>query len=276
MTDPKTAHLPSRAVIAVDGDDSVSFLQGIVSQNVDGMSLGDARFGTLLTPQGKILFDFLMTRTARGFHLDCFQGHAAAAVKRLRLYKLRAKVSVDLDDTLAVYAHWGTHAPDHSFKDPRLCALGHRSIGKSGADDTPNSDHDYTAHRLALGVPQAGDDFDSEERFLLDVNYDSLNGVDYKKGCFVGQEVTSRMKRKGEIRKRTLIIEFGENTAPPGIAIMANDTTLGDVISGTGGRLGLAVIRVDRLAKAIAEKTPIFAGGHPLTICRPPYLDPLS
>lgn len=251
--------LTSRAVLSLTGEDAQSFLNGVITQDVILAPPDAPLFSALLTPQGKILFDFILTPAEGGFYLDCFSSAAPALLKRLQLYKLRAKVEIAAEPGLAVIVGDG-------LADPRLAALPKRAIAAAGS--APAIDEAYDALRLALGVPEFGRDFGGEEVFLLDVNYDALNAVSYKKGCFVGQEVTSRMKRKGEIRKRTYIARF-EGPAPgPGARVAAGDVEVGEILSGREG-MALALLRVDRLAGA-PDPT---VDGRPLRLSVPAYLE---
>jgi len=253
--------LTSRAVLSLTGEDATAFLQGLVTQDVTGAA---PVFAALLTPQGKILFDFLLAPVEGGFLIDVDAVAAPALLKRLTLYKLRARVSLIAEEGLGVFLgeRGGARA---TFADPRLPALGVRTI--SARSDAPSAEEAYDALRLAAGVPEFGRDFSGEEVFLLDVNYDALSGVSYKKGCFVGQEVTSRMKRKGEIRKRTLIVRGAE--LERGAALVAGDVKIGEVMSHQAGA-GLALVRVDRLAGAGAAAVAV--GGAPAELERPAYL----
>ncbi len=267
-------HIADRAVVRVTGEDRHAFLQGLVTQDIDQMSEGNAIFSALLTPQGKILFDFMIAERDDAFLIDCDKGAAPALVKRLTLYKLRAKVAIDIDETLAVMTSTVQPAITQgtAFPDPRLPALGWRIIAPKGAGDR---DDDYDLRRVALGVPEFGRDFGADDIFPLDVNYDALNGVSYSKGCFVGQEVASRMKRKGEIRKRTVIAEYdgqGAELAPDkGATLTAGDFTLGHILSVAKGA-ALALIRLDRWDKAKAAGANIECEGRPLRLRVPDYL----
>ncbi|MBI1365871.1 MAG: folate-binding protein [Alphaproteobacteria bacterium] len=273
----KTALLASRAVIAVRGPEARGFLDGVITQTPP--AAGGAVFAALLTPQGKILFDFMIAARDDGFYFDIRADAAEAFVKRLSMYRLRAKATIENLGDWAVAAaldgeETGAAEGVLAFPDPRLSALGRRLIGPRAAIESiaDASDADYDARRLALGVPEFGADFGSDEVFLLDVNYDALNGVSYRKGCFVGQEVTSRMKRKGEIRKRTLQLVLA--AAPParGAEIRAGETIIGEVLSGAKGA-GLALVRLDRLAGAKEAGAALSAGGEPVQIHVPAYLE---
>lgn len=255
--------LNSRAVLSLTGEDATAFLQGLLTQDVTGAA---PVFAALLTPQGKILFDFILVPGAGGYLIDCDAAAAPDLLKRLSMYRLRAKVTLTAETGLGVFI--GTRKDARAaYADPRLPSLPARMIAPAGA--APAADDAYDALRLAAGVPEFGRDFGGEEVFLLDVNYDALAGVSYKKGCFVGQEVTSRMKRKGEIRKRTLIAAGA--SLQKGGAVMAGDSAIGDVMSVRGGS-GLALVRLDRLADARAEGLALTCGGAPLSLETPAYL----
>lgn len=271
-------HLSDRTIICVTGDDRRVFLQGLITQDIDQVSEDNAGFSALLTPQGKILFDFMIAERDGAFLIDCDKDAAPALVKRLTLYKLRAKVAIDIDEALAVMTSQTPPAPSTgiAFPDPRLPALGWRNIAAKGDSAI---DNDYDRRRISLGVPEFGPgpdkDFSGDDIFPLDVNYDALNGVSYAKGCFVGQEVASRMKRKGEVRKRTVIAEFdgqGAEMAPEkGAAIIAGDFTLGQILS-TADSIALALIRLDRWGKAKAAGANIECEGQSLRLRVPDYL----
>lgn len=261
--------LSNRSVLRVSGDEARPFLQGLVTQDILHVAEGAAVFTALLTPQGKILFDFILIPKGDEFLIDCDAEAAPALLKRLTLYKLRAKVTIVPEPDIAV-AVGEMRDPVASFKDPRSDALPSRAVVSHA--DMPSADADYDASRLALGVPEFGKDFRSEEVFLLDVNYDALNAVSYKKGCFVGQEVTSRMKRKGEVRKRTLIAAFDGAAPAKGVDILAGENSIGEILSGRDG-LALALVRLDRLKGAIDEGRPLTADGRALQISFPAYLE---
>lgn len=268
--------LSDRAVLKIAGPDARGFLQGIVTQNVEALAPGGAAFSALLTPQGKILFDFILVATAEGFLIDCFAEAAEGLAKRLSLYRLRAKVTIETLPGFAVAASKGpapaAPAGVTVFADPRLPALGHRLIGPREALSLEPGDGDHQRRRISLGVPEFGRDFASDEVFLTDVDYDALHAVDYKKGCFIGQEVTSRMKRKGEIRKRTVMLR-AEGTAPgKGTPVTAGEAALGEVLSGVDGT-SLALLRMDRLADAERAGVQIVAGGRAVRVFIPDWLE---
>ncbi len=264
---------PDRRVIRLAGDDRRSFLQGLVTQDLTALTPEQAIFTSLLTPQGKILFDFFVVDTGDEFLIDCHGETAPALLKRLTLYKLRAKVTIALDEQLFV-----TTSPDvlkvddgFAYVDPRLPAMGWRAMSTTASDGNLST---YHQRRISLGVPEIGADFDAEEMFLLDVNYDALNGVSYQKGCFVGQEVTSRMKRKGEVRRRTNIAAFDGPPPPRGTAITAGESTIGEILSGVDG-LALAFIRQDRWEKAREKGDQPQSDNRALNLSFPAYLKPV-
>lgn len=277
MTDCKIAQLESRGVVEIGGADAFHFLQGLLTTDVDRTKDGSAVHAALLTPQGKILFDFLLVRHGDGFLLDCRRDVVADLVKRLTFYKLRAKVEIkDRSDDFSVCAAWGgtpqTGDVTAFFADPRLPELGHRLIVPQGTDISssgcaPASEADYHAHRIALGVPEGGIDFAFGDAFPHEADYDQLGGVDFAKGCFVGQEVVSRMEHRGTARKRLVPAE-GAGTLTAGAEITADGNAVGSLGS-VAGNAGLAMVRLDRAEKAIAEGKTLEAGGVAVTLLQP-------
>lgn len=267
MTDMRL--LPDRAAIAVKGPDAAEFLQGLITQSAAATDGGRLAFGALLTPQGKIIFDFLFSHAGDGFVFDCAAASADAFVKRLTLYRLRAQVEIARRDDLGVFR---AAEGSEGLIDPRRTELGRRLIAPRAEVNAEDDAGAYDARRIAQGVPEFGKDYAGEEMFLTDVNADALAGVDYKKGCFVGQEVSSRMKRKGEIRRRTLIARF--DGAPPekGAEVKAGESTLGEILSGVDGA-ALALIRLDRLVAARLAGSEIMAAGRALRLEVPAYLE---
>ncbi|MGJ3232135.1 MAG: YgfZ/GcvT domain-containing protein [Oceanicaulis sp.] len=258
--------LPERAVIAVTGADARSFLQRVITKGPDGAAPERALFSALLTPQGKVLADFILFDDgAGGLLFDVPASEAESLVKRFTLYRLRSKAEIVLRDDLSVAAARGEGEAElktvalAASADPRAPALGLRAVVPAGG---PDSDlQAYHAARIAAGVPEFGADYGAGEVFSTDVNHDRLNGIDYKKGCFVGQEVASRMHRKGGVRKRTLRLEFDGDAPAPGAELLAGETPLGAVTSSTGPH-ALALIRTDRASKALEAGDAITAGGR--------------
>ncbi|MBB4015356.1 hypothetical protein GGR16_000362 [Chelatococcus caeni] len=276
---PRT-FLPDRGVVRVAGEDARTFLDGIVTSAVADVAPGTARWAALLTPQGKILFDFLVLAVPEGdgggYLLEAPRALAQDLVKRLAFYKLRAKVTIaDESEALAVAALWGdeTAAPGQVYEDPRLAALGRRVIGPRAEIEAFGEAAlaDYHAMRIAAGVPEGGKDFTYGEAFPHEVLMDQLGGVSFDKGCYVGQEVVSRMQHRGTARTRIVPVVFTEGFVPEdGAAVVAGEKTLGHVGSCARGR-GLAMLRLDRVADALAAGMTPTAGGLALTLEKPGF-----
>jgi folate-binding protein YgfZ len=246
----RIARLPSRALIALGGEDWRSFLQGLITQDVETLAVGEARFGALLTPQGRLLFDlFVIGRTDGGCWIDCRAERRTALIQRLTIYKLRAKLAISPDET-PVFAAWSA-MPGHEgwVVDPRLAALGWRGYGVTTQPTATEADYD--AHRLALGIPGPAD-WGEDTTYPLEADFDLLNGIDFKKGCFVGQETTSRMKRRGTIKSRMLPITYDGPAPAVGAEVLAGKLRAGEVLSGGDGR-SMALLRLDRIEGATLE-----------------------
>lgn len=239
------ALLPGRALIVLSGEDWRSFLQGLITQDVETLAVGEARFAALLTPQGKLMYDMFVVARPEGCWLEVEAERREALIQRLTMYRLRAKVQIAADDA-AVSVAWGAAAPAEGdwITDPRLPALGRRGYGAQlpVTDDA----EDYDLHRLELGVPGPAD-WGFEETYPIEANFDLLGGIDFKKGCFIGQETTSRMKRRGQIKTRMLPISFEGEGPAPGAEILAGTLRAGEVLSGADGR-AIASLRLDRIA----------------------------
>jgi folate-binding protein YgfZ len=280
----KAAFLPDRGVVKVSGADARDFLNGLVTTDVTLLRPGLGRFGALLTPQGKITADFLITEAPAGhgggFLIDCPRPLAQNLADKLGFYKLRAKVGIEnLSDSIGVLAVWdGEPAlkPDLAFADPRHDALGWRILVPEelaqktadliGAEMVDSSV--YEEHRVATGIPRGGLDFMYGDAFPHETNMDRLHGVDFDKGCYVGQEVVSRMQHRGTARTRTVRIVLEDFSPEPGTVILAGDKSVGTMGS-TAGRNGLALIRVDRAADAFAAGTPLTSGGLGIRLADP-------
>lgn len=277
----KAAVLSDRGVVGLGGADARRFLDGLVTSDVDKVAPGHARFAALLTPQGKILFDFIISEAGDGgLLLDCPRALAGELVQRLAFYKLRAKVEIaDRSDTLAVVALWDGPAAEHGHADPRLAALGRRvivpaaetadlvaALGAEAADIAA-----YEAHRIGLTVPRGGLDFIYGDAFPHETDMDQLGGVDFDKGCFVGQEVVSRMQHRGTARTRIVSVTNDDGFLPEaGVPVTAGERAAGTMGSSAAGR-GLAMLRLDRVADAMAAGQPISAGGIALRPEKPAW-----
>jgi len=264
-------HLKDRAVIALEGGEARDFLQGLITNDIGSLTPQTGLYAALLTPQGKILFDFLVTEGDGAVLLDCPTDKAEALVKRLTMYRLRAKIGIAIRPQLAVFAGLTGRPAERAvtFADPRLAALGPRSIGAAAEmPDFLEGPATYHAERLTLGVPE-GSDFGSDKIFALDAGLDELHGVAFDKGCYVGQELTARMKHRGTARKRILRISSDGILPPSGTAVTSDGSEIGEILS-TYGAQGFALIRMDRLGEAKASLT---TGMIAVTLARPAWLD---
>lgn len=281
---PVVASLPSRAVVRVFGPEWRPFLHNLLTHDIEGLPEREARFAGLLTPQGRLLYDVFVVATADGALLDVAAEHRDAFVQRLTMYRLRAKVEIVTVD-IPVAAHFSAHpgegrGPDHKapasvdefgsrpspggaelwVSDPRLAELGWRGYGVDGTEPETA----YDAHRLALGVPGPAD-WGSDKTYPIEANFDLLNGIDFKKGCFVGQETTSRMHRRGTVKTRMAPVVFGGPPPPFGTEILNGELRAGEVLSGIEGR-AMASLRLDRL------DGPLTAEGRPIACALPDWL----
>jgi len=293
----KAAVLPDRGVVKVVGDGARTFLHGLVTADLLNLNDGEARYCALLTPQGKIITDFLVAqapvKSGGGYFLDAPRARIPALVEKLNLYKLRAKVIVeDLSKILGVLAVWdGAASPSPAalapgatdaiglcFVDPRLPALGlrvmlppHLAASAAAALGAALVDAgDYEAHRIALGVPSGGIDFTYGDAFPHEADMDQLAGVDFAKGCYVGQEVVSRMEHRGTARTRAVPLRFDGAPPQPGAAVVAGERQLGHMGSVAAGR-AIALLRLDRVADALTHGEALTAGGTPVRLVKPDW-----
>jgi tRNA-modifying protein YgfZ len=271
--------LPSRAVLRVRGPDARKFLQGLITNDIGKADGAAAIHAGLLSPQGKILFDFFVVADGDGLLIDAARDKAGALVQRLNFYRLRAEVEIAEEPALAVAAAWGGSPglPEGAiaYADPRLAALGIRLLLPKGADLAAlgceaQPEADYHAFRIGQGVPEGGHDYAFGETFPHEALFDQLNGVDFAKGCYVGQEVVSRMEHRGTARKRIVPVE-GEAALPgSGASVEADGVPIG-TLGSVSGASGLALIRLDRAEAVLAAGKPITADGIKLALRRPPF-----
>jgi len=287
----KAALLPDRGVVKVAGDGARNFLHGLVTADILNLTPGTARFCALLTPQGKIIADFIVTEAPAenggGFFLDVPRPLCTALVAKLNIYKLRAKVIVeDLSAVLGVLAAWdgsgttkgGTTKLGLSYADPRLPALGQRvmlppHLAAAAAAELGATLIDagqYEAHRLALGVPQGGLDFSYGDAFPHEADMDQLGGVDFAKGCYVGQEVVSRMEHRGTARSRAVPVRYDGAAPAAGAAVTAGGRLVGTIGSAAAGH-AVALLRLDRVAEAMSRLEPLAADGVPVHLVKPDW-----
>jgi folate-binding protein YgfZ len=282
-----------RGVIAITGDDRQPFLQGLVSNDVRRATADRAIYAALLTPQGRYLHDFFIAAIGDTFYLDCEADRRDDLRRRLSLYRLRSKVTLaDATDSFAVALLFGQNVladlglssePGRAvpleggcvYVDPRLPEMGARAILpreraaellqrrglKTGAAE------DYARLRLSLGVPDGSRDLPVEKAILLENGFDELHGIDWEKGCYMGQELTARTKYRGLVRKRLLPVVIDGPPPPPGTPVMRGDTEAGEMRS-AGDGLGLALLRLDHL-----DTGPLTAGGSRITPRRPSWLN---
>lgn len=278
------ALLADRGVVSVSGEDAGKLLQGLLTNDVDLLDRQAAMHAGLLSPQGKILFDFLVVKIAGGFLIDVARDKAAELVKRLAMYKLRAKVVIrDASPEWQVYAVWNgeaaacgaSEAERLTYADPRLPALGSRMLVRVGtvvtaASAQPSTAAAYHAHRIALGVPEGGTDFMLGDAFPHEALFDQLGGVSFTKGCYVGQEIVSRMEHRGTARKRVVPVVADAALPVSGCEIKAGETVIG-TLGSTAGDRGLALLRLDRAAEAMAKGEAIRAGDIAIRIELPGF-----
>ena len=272
-------HLPHRAVLSLTGPDTIVLLERLVTNATNDWQSGITRYGALLTPQGKILSDYLALRTDNGVLLDVSADHVDDLAKRLKLFRLRSDVEIARLETLTVVA--GVEdAPDgprpiadaeHVFVDTRYAGGRIRGLVTKPTGDSSLTINDYHADRVTQGIPEQGFDFGSAEVFPADINMDVLGGVALNKGCFVGQEVVSRMHRRGQIRKRTLPFSIASGGSIETGAELLAPAAVGSVTSHEGNH-GLARVRVDRLAKAEAAGNSVTLNETPVTLTKPDWL----
>jgi tRNA-modifying protein YgfZ len=282
----KAALLPDRGVVKVAGDDARTFLNGLVTTDMAKLAPERARFAALLTPQGKIVMDFFVAEVdpaeGSGFFLDCPRALAPALVEKLNFYKLRAKViAEDLSEILGVMAFWdnpGLSEYGLAYPDPRLGALGTRvmippHLAAEAAKDLGASlvaADEYEAHRIVLGIPKGGIDFSYGDTFPHEADMDQLAGVDFDKGCYVGQEVVSRVEHRSTARSRAVPIAYDEFAPMEGLPVMAGDKQVG-TLGSTANKRGIAMLRLDRVADALASGTQLIAGGVPIRPVKPDW-----
>ncbi len=267
-------HLTDRSLIRASGPETAKFLHGVITCNVLTMEDGDSRYGALLLPQGKIISDFLFYREGpESFLFDAPAERVQDLVKRLAFHRLRAKVDFKPLDDMAVAAVFGPAGalPDGVlYADPRLPELGGRLIlPKAAAEGLGGDLAAYEAHRIALGIPKGGADFPYNDTFPHEADMDQLGGVDFKKGCYVGQEVVSRMEHRSTPRNR-LVEAIFPAAAEAGIEIMAGEKSVGRVGSAAGA-LAIATVRLDRVTDAAADGIPLPAGGVSVELRRPAW-----
>ena len=293
MSTAKIAILLDRGVVSVAGPDAAKFLQGLISNDLETTETLTATgrhraiHAGLLSPQGKILFDFFVAKAADGFVLDVANDKLADLIKRLSMYKLRANVTIsDASADHKCLALWGKDACSSgetigtvAFDDPRLPAMGLRILAEarfatditSATNGSKVAEADYHAHRIGLGVPEGGKDYDFGDAYPHEANFDLLNGVSFSKGCYVGQEIVARMQHKTAIKKRVVPVESSAALPHDRPDIVAGEVVIGKLGS-VQGKHGLAMLRLDRAAEFSAQGQAMTADGVSIKIKLPDWL----
>ncbi|MFC5583890.1 YgfZ/GcvT domain-containing protein [Nitratireductor kimnyeongensis] len=270
-----TCHLIERALFHLKGPEAVPFLQNVITTDLSALQDGECRPSALLTPQGKILFDFLISRAdLETFRIECRADIAAELVKRLTLYKLRAQVDISDINQTTIAVSWET---DSSSSENESTLIDRRFPANLGVrrhyGDLPDADRDKTNWdelRIAHAVAESGSDFVLGEAFPHDVLYDQNGGVGLKKGCYVGQEVVSRMHHRGTARRRLLIAKGSANLPPHGTEIRADGKTVGNLGTVCGSK-ALAIVRIDRVKDAMDTAVSIVADDTAVTFSIPQW-----
>ena len=282
MPEALLALLPDRGVVSVTGPDARGFLDNLITNDMGLLDTQEAIHAALLTPQGKILFEFFVVKTPVGYLLETALDQTAALAKRLALYKLRAKIEIkDAPGEVIVAASFGdvrARPPGAiAFVDPRTERMGDRLllpapavgdlVAKTAARRMPPEF--LTARRIALGVPEAGRDYPLGDAFPHEADFDLFHGVSFAKGCYVGQEVVARMQNKTVVRKRVTRVTGAEALAA-GTEVKVGDVKVGGAVIGSvgsvAGNQGLAMLRLDRVIEALDKGQPIAAGAVPITV----------
>lgn len=287
--------LPARAALAVSGEDRATFLQGLVSTDATKVDASNARHAAFLTAQGRFLHEFFMVAIGDTIHLDAEAARRDDLMRRLKMYKLRAKVALAPADGLVVAAFWGENAAEALglapvpgaakaagggcvYVDPRLTALGVRALvpadelaGLAAALGFASAaPEDYDRHRLSLAVPDGSRDLAVEHALLLENGFEELGGVDFKKGCYIGQELTARMKYRALVKKRLMAVDIEGPAPAPGTPVTLAGEEAGEMRSAAGSH-GLALLRLEAVEKARETGAQLLAGDAKLVPHKPAW-----
>lgn len=286
-------HLTDRAVVSITGEDASSFLQGLVTNDIEKATPEHTVFAALLSPQGKFLFDFFIAKTPDGYVLDTESARRDELIKKLGMYKLRAKVNVEPTDHKVIAllnesAHTALGFSDETgatkkigdmiaYVDPRWLPMGVRMIAPANVTQDflpiPTLEaelENYERVRLLHGIPESSKDAIFDRTIVLENGYDALGGIDYKKGCYVGQEVIARTTHRGVVRKKIFHVSADSNLPAFGTEIIAGDIPLGEMRSSCG-HVGVALIRTEDWQQAIEQGKPATSAGIPLVITAPEW-----
>ncbi|MGQ7792371.1 CAF17-like 4Fe-4S cluster assembly/insertion protein YgfZ [Faunimonas sp. B44] len=268
-----TACLHDRAVLPIAGPDAAALLQNVLTLDMGAVDRSGIGYGALLTPQGKILADFLLHKAADGYAFDLRADEGEMLAKRLKLYRLRARVEIgEPTGERAVFVAWGGSEGGRR-RDPRLPDLGARWIAAPEEEMTDAEQDAWHVHRIALAVPEGGLDFAFGDAFPHDAAMDSLHGVAFDKGCYVGQEVVSRMRHRGTARRRIVAVHSahgGRELPERGAEIVAGERSLGRLGTSANGT-GIGLVRLDRLREALDLGLPVRAGSEEVNVALPSW-----
>ena len=296
MTKIFQIELEDRGLITVGGPDRRSFLQGLISNDINRVDLNNVIWAALLTPQGKYLHDFFVTEINDIFHIDCEADRLMDLGQRLSSFKLKAKVDLGISETFGVWSVYGTNVfakagityePGATkilvnggllYSDPRIVDIGLRALlpkrsakkfwSEFGAE--PGYKESYDALRISLGIPDGSRDLVVGKSILLENNFDDLNGIDWSKGCYIGQELTARTKYRGLLKKRLLPVDIIGRLPETGAPVLADGRQVGEIRSATETK-GLALIRLEHIEKAIAGEVRLVSGSAVLTPVKPTW-----
>lgn len=295
MSEATYVMLPERGLVTVAGDDRAEFLQGLISNDITHIGPARVIWAALLTPQGKYLHDFFVTELDGTIYLDCEADRLMDLGQRLSRYKLRARIDLGMAKDFIVAVMPGTIALDRlglsneagaaaafgggiAYADPRLAQAGARAIlpkegGEAALRDagfTAGDRDEYDTLRLALGLSDGSRDLIVEKSILLESNFDELHGVDWDKGCYMGQELTARTKYRGLIKKRLMPVDIDGDIPPPGTPVTLAGKDVGELRSARDGK-GLALLRLEQVERVMAGDGEFVSGGARLTPRKPDW-----
>jgi folate-binding protein YgfZ len=270
------AHLEDRAILTVSGGEAEHFLQNLITADLSTLKDGEIRSAALLSPQGKILFDFLVSRAGEGvFRLECRADVADDFVRRLMLYRLRAKVAIATEPVAPIAVIWEPDGVSSGERQKLADSRFRGTVLRRYDQPLPPADAtkgDWNAYRIASGIAESGADYALGDAFPHDVLLDQVGGIGFQKGCYVGQEVVSRMQHRGTARRRVLVVH-GESPLPaPGAEITAGGRAIG-TLGSVSGNAGLAVVRIDRVRDAMDRGDAIMAGDVPIDLTIPEWAE---
>ncbi|MBV2142701.1 folate-binding protein YgfZ [Falsochrobactrum sp. TDYN1] len=267
-------NLSNRALVRITGEEAEKFLQAVITTNLDKLGTDELKPGALLSPQGKILFDFLVSRIENGLRFDMPASIASDFIKRMIFYRLRAKAEIAQLPESLVSVCWqndSTPSNDDVIKRDSRFPQGLNVLRIYGPADGTNDESAWVRLRAEHGIAEGEADFAYGDAFPHDVNFDQTGGVTFPKGCFVGQEVVSRMQHRGTARRRVLVARTEASLPPMGTPVKVSEREIG-TLGSSAGDLGLALVRIDRVKDAIDSGTPIMADDTIITLTLPPHV----